>query len=588
MTMHCLIRTISQRTATGVTYSDKRIDTDELHIGRGTDQHVQLGDLRVALAHAVIRPIRGQRIAIHALAASGLWVNDRLCQTATLEPGDRIRIGRTALRVEQPAADSSLTLVVEGEIEADSTRERPPVSLQQTRLRKAPWSWLLFFTILGFGLAIPLFQIHTAPEPPQATITAGPVDDGRGDLRIYGADLLWDSGALSGPHKNMGEACGVCHQKPFERVPDSSCTGCHVDQADHVEDHALIHEAGLDEIRCASCHREHDGDEHLIASDARQCTDCHMNPDSYMPSSGLERVGEFDRHHPGFRVQVTRLTDHGEHVQQRERLADQPEEESGLLFPHDVHMDPDGMQTPSGRQTLACADCHTPEPGGAGMKPVTMEQHCADCHRLDFEPADPERTVPHGDADAVMTHLFEYYATRALTGGFSPDTDGEPAPDIVRQSRRPDRVLSPPEQASALSWAQAHAQRVGAELFEYRSCTTCHEVERSDASPAGWHVMPVHVTDRWFVAADFTHARHDGMACADCHAAEDSADAGDVLIPDIDNCLQCHGGSQAQDRVPSTCIDCHGFHEARLPGINDIGLDAAIDASLHALGDLHE
>lgn len=588
MAMHCLIRTITQRTATGVTYSDKRVDADELHIGRGTDQHLQLGDLRVALAHAVIRPIRGQRLAIHALAASGLWVNDRLCQTAVLEPADRIRIGRTVLRVEQPQADTSLTLVIEGEVEAGSSQERLPVSLQQTRLRKAPWSWLLFLVVLGFGLAIPLYQIETAPEPPQATIAAGPVDDGRGDLRIYGADLLWDSGALSGPHKNMGEACGVCHQKPFERVPDSSCTGCHVDQPDHVEDHALIHEAGLDEVRCASCHHEHDGADHVIADDARQCTDCHMNPDEYMPASDLDRVGEFDQHHPGFRVRVTQAAADGTLTRTRQRLASDPEEQSGLHFPHDVHLDPEGMKTPSGRQTLACADCHTPEPGGAGMQPVAMEPHCADCHRLDFEPAEPARTVPHGDADAVMTHLFEYYAARALAGDFQAEGDGPQPPAIVSQKRRPDQALSPPEQARALGWAREHAQRVGAELFEYRTCNTCHKVQRSDTSPAGWQVMPAHVTDRWFVAADFTHARHDGMACADCHAAEDSADAGDVLIPDIDNCQQCHGGSQARDRVPSTCIDCHGFHETRLPGTQDITLDSAIDASLHALGDMHE
>ena len=51
------------------------------------------------------------------------------------------------------------------------------------------------------------------------------------------------------------------------------------------------------------------------------------------------------------------------------------------------------------------------------------------------------------------------------------------------------------------------------------------------------------------------------MACIDCHQAPESKVAGDVLLPGVASCQNCHGGEQAADRVPSTCITCHIFHQ---------------------------
>jgi predicted CXXCH cytochrome family protein len=55
----------------------------------------------------------------------------------------------------------------------------------------------------------------------------------------------------------------------------------------------------------------------------------------------------------------------------------------------------------------------------------------------------------------------------------------------------------------------------------------------------------------------------DDTACLVCHTADVSAESTDLLIPDIDNCLSCHGDGNAAAIVESTCVDCHRFHPIR-------------------------
>jgi hypothetical protein len=56
------------------------------------------------------------------------------------------------------------------------------------------------------------------------------------------------------------------------------------------------------------------------------------------------------------------------------------------------------------------------------------------------------------------------------------------------------------------------------------------------------------------------------MQCIDCHNAPNASSSEVLLLPDIDNCRQCHGGEHATNLVPTTCIDCHAFHDAAHPG----------------------
>jgi hypothetical protein len=77
------------------------------------------------------------------------------------------------------------------------------------------------------------------------------------------------------------------------------------------------------------------------------------------------------------------------------------------------------------------------------------------------------------------------------------------------------------------------------------------------------------------------------MACEDCHAARASTDSSHLLIPDIGyagalagdppyGCRACHGGEDHAEpgQLASTCIDCHGFHQAPFPLHTTLGTGA--------------
>jgi predicted CXXCH cytochrome family protein len=119
----------------------------------------------------------------------------------------------------------------------------------------------------------------------------------------------------------------------------------------------------------------------------------------------------------------------------------------------------------------------------------------------------------------------------------------------------------------ALQLAQRKAERVVTELFEVRVCNTCHEVEREDAKgrPA-WNVAAVRIAVRWMPQARFSHRSHAQTECEDCHDVAESSDSSDVAIPAIDTCRECHAGSRpVEKKVTSSCMLCHGFHDASHP-----------------------
>jgi hypothetical protein len=248
--------------------------------------------------------------------------------------------------------------------------------------------------------------------------------------------------------------------------------------------------------------------------------------------------------------------------------------DAGLHFAHDVHLDPKGVEAPDGpsrldgRVVMKCADCHQPEPGGARMQPVRMEQHCASCHRLDFDPADPDRAVPHGDPRRVMATLVEYYSARYLAN--YPDRFAAAKPN--RTIDLPAISISRDERARLLGLARTRASTVARDLFERRVCSECHDVTRTDgADGPTWTIAKVSRTDAWMPNARFDHSRH-GTAltpCATCHDAARSKQASDVLMPEIKRCRTCHGGERESagtaSLIASTCTSCHAFHLDRHP-----------------------
>ncbi|MGH8570311.1 MAG: hypothetical protein ACREXU_20470, partial [Gammaproteobacteria bacterium] len=147
--------------------------------------------------------------------------------------------------------------------------------------------------------------------------------------------------------------------------------------------------------------------------------------------------------------------------------------------------------------------------------------------------------------------------------------------------------------SEGLESAARRARQAGKELFEYRACATCHQVDEKAQSVFGWDIVPVRIARAWYPKARFDHGRHATVACADCHgfrpadcapstlppftsnrgvadpdkgaadcikSVADSEKSEDVLIAGIATCRECHADPGAANRVQSTCIACHGFH----------------------------
>jgi len=190
-----------------------------------------------------------------------------------------------------------------------------------------------------------------------------------------------------------------------------------------------------------------------------------------------------------------------------------------------------------------------------------MERHCRECHRLEFEPAVTSREVPHGKPAEAVNVVSDFYASLALNGvkDSFEKAFGVPGEGLLRRVGQP----SESQRKVALQLAERKADRVSADLFEVRVCSTCHEVGRNDA---GWTIAPVRIASRWMPQARFSHRSHAQSKCADCHDVARSLDSSDVAIPDIKTCRECHTGSKpVEKKVASSCMLCHGFHDASHP-----------------------
>ncbi|MDW8479463.1 MAG: hypothetical protein RML12_06030 [Xanthomonadales bacterium] len=374
---------------------------------------------------------------------------------------------------------------------------------------------------------------------------------------------LWDSGEIASAHRFFGQACEVCHERPFRMVRDAACLRCHAATPAHA-DPGLFALPALGDTRCAHCHREHNGPQGLVLARQSLCADCHLGLAARTGGvSALPDYGDFDTLHPEFRIDLPRTAEDGWTLAS-ERVTWSPglREGSGLRFPHDRHLDPRGIRGPEGTRRLGCGDCHQAEPGGARMQPIDFERHCQGCHRLAFDPTAPELEVPHARVPEILFTLEAFYARRALEGGVG-EAD---APASLRLRRRPGQPVSREEREEALAWARERARRVGESLFTGRACAVCHRVAPPRAPEEPWQVAPVRLAGVWYPRARFDHGSHTSFACGDCHAAAESRESADLLIPGSENCRGCHAGERpAPNRVASACIACHDYHLSGRP-----------------------
>ena len=537
--MRTLIRFLTRNPSGAIESRDKVHEGDVITLGRGTDQVLHLKDRRVALEHArIVRS--GDGILLSSRVTAGVTVNGAPVRDSRLVPGDVVEIGANVLKIIEPPAGCDLAFTFELGGAATEEELAPParkLRLADTALAKRRPSWLLFVLVLLVCLLLPASGLVSKGW--QATLRSSVLPD----------DHLWTSGPLALVHQNVALRCESCHERAFVRVRDSACLTCH---GGTLQRHAATHgvRVDLEGRRCATCHAEHKEPSTLVRRDDSLCAGCHADIHGTIgPATRtvLGNASDFLSDHPELRVTAS---------------------ESHLKFGHDVHLNPAGIKAPGGKRVMQCAECHQTDAAGARMLPINMQRHCQECHRLDFDPADPERQVPHGDARAVLTTLTEYYSAKYLAN--YPDPLAAAAPG--RLVRRPGPELTREERERALRRAHEQAITTARDLFERRACATCHEVERVDASSqdtAGdptWRVAKTPLTKAWMPDARFNHARHGTSltSCATCHAAAKSHAANDVLMPKIAVCRTCHAGAvppaNRPQLVASGCMMCHAFH----------------------------
>lgn len=509
--------------------------------------------------------------AFHVVAAPNvdLRVNDVPTSGAPLRPGDRISVGPYEVTVEEPPPGKDLALAVTltrplGNAFAE-LMARSQMELVSVGLGKRGWSWLLVVAVMTFSLGLPLvgaLQLlgeRKVAQPSGTVRQAGAAPGAQGWLAT--ADRLWLSGAISAPHRYFAADCGACHQRPFVQVQDGACLECHRTIEHHVDPNRFSF-ASFEAVACQSCHKEHNGIAPIVLADQALCVACHAKPEHWETKTESQSVGDFGTRHPEFRPTVVANATVPVYARQRLDGGAPPQERSGLNFPHAKHLDEKGVKHPTeGTIRLACADCHRPEPGGLGMLPIRMVDHCRRCHALTFDRNAPQREVPHGKPREVRAMLDDFYAHAALKDRLEDLLAGQGE----RRLPRSQASLSREEAAAALEGAQRQAREVAAETIGKRVCKTCHTVipPRGDDEP--WSIEPVLLADRWLPHAKFNHAKHELVECGDCHAARQSKSAQDVLLPGVTLCQSCHGGEASADKVPSTCITCHDFHRHGLP-----------------------
>jgi predicted CXXCH cytochrome family protein len=543
---------LTRRGPDAIMRRSQTVTGDVIRFGRGTDNEVQLSDIRVGL-HAAVLSEREGGLFIERSADEFLRINGASAASATVHPDDKINIGPYEIVIAKPQQGFDAALTVELLQPLGDALERlmaqSRIGLMQAGWSRRRWAWILFLLFAIVGLALPI-----AVYPFGRVITSSKQTPTTSALTYV--NLSWNAGELSNPHRFFAQDCRTCHRAAFATVPDSACLSCHGDIGNHlaagIDLGSTRHE--LETTRCAECHEEHRGVRALVIRAEALCVDCHADLAATAPKAGILNVSSFPAGHPQFRATV--VVDAAVPSFTRVPLDPKtpPQDHPGLNFSHAAHLIPTGLPTPQGHKVMVCADCHVPDPGGQGFQPITFEGQCHSCHDLKFDADLPWREVPHGNVAAVTVAVQDFYAHMALQGGVQ-DPD---APAFVR--RPVGTPVTPTEQESrdALTWAAARAKDAMGIIWDpKRGCAYCHVTGQSGGN---FTVAPVVLRTRFLPEAKFDHSKHLALQCSDCHASRASEKSSDVLVPGLDSCVSCHGPERAALKAQSTCTSCHVFH----------------------------
>ena len=565
--MAFLIRTIDHTASGREIVRERVVEKDSVSIGRGAENDIHLPDLAVEQQHVSIAEATSGKLEITAVSRLGFAIDGRTENAASIDPtqGAELALGSSRIAISQSNGKFMLTITKAASNEAAVDAKRS-FALAGTLPAKRTISWALAGTILLAFLAVPIAS-HLTRE----RITTDDVDR----ARKVAFDSSWSTGKLSLAHHSLEDNCEACHVEAFVSVRDETCLTCHEDIGDHAEAPRLADGRaphGLGEGfqwavagmfgkegpgACTTCHTEHEGPTRMEPASQQFCADCHDTLDARLTDTALANASDFGKAHPEFKAAI--FTELGQEDPRRISLGDRPREQSGLKFPHDVHLDPQGgvarMAIRLGRSAgygspLACKDCHEATSDRVSFEPIDMEANCESCHSLVYDQVGGTfRTLRHGDVDQMLADL------RAM--------DRSPRRPVVTGRSRPERYARGGLYYSNFGSPGRSLVGIDRALAPGGVCGECH-------LPANGgnrlDVMPVNLPDRFFAHGGFDHHAHRQEECSTCHEAESSKASNDVLLPNLASCRECHQGQTAiEAEVPSSCAMCHSYHVPSKP-----------------------
>ena len=558
--MKVLIRHLLKKTRSGgYAQRDEDIESPAIRFGRGSECEVHLTDPRILLIQLEITERSGE-LYLEGQGDSDFQVNDQILTKSTVKTGDKIHLGPYDIEVldNEDGYDAVLTIEYSRPLgdELEAFKKRSNTQFDSLGLSTRGWAWVLFIGIITLGILGPL-TAYTIKHKKNETVS-----ETKKNGILATADKIWLSGPHSSVHAHFGDRCETCHTDAFQQVGNKVCFDCH-DDAGHHADPSIFPSASLDGQQCQDCHKEHNGDQGLLITTERFCSNCHSEILDVAENSKLKNVSNFNEH-PQFRPTLIKthqpLTFERVTIDQKKP---KPIDRSNLKFPHNKHLKENGVRHPNGTRTvLQCGFCHEPETGGVALLPVSFEKHCASCHDLKFEPQAPNREMPHGNISLAKEYIIGTYAEFALRGNFIESNTLNDETSTFRKliGNKPD---TKEKEKAALEWAEAKAEEIVQGRYGRGLCGECHQIVENKKT-GRWDIATVHVPTKWLPKSFFNHKPHKDRECTTCHDATKSEKATDILLPSITTCQECHGGETTTTKVKSTCTECHGFHREDL------------------------
>ena len=536
-------------------FQDLDFEVDELTLGSAPRNIVVLEGL---LAGSInLRVVNKGKARFKCTEQLFITENNRILTSGVLQQGKIYQLDNFDIEIINcPVGFDFAISITQSARKPKGRADQYRIKQPQSRFSLRSLSYLSFVGIMVVFLIVPLY----APDSwfSQQIIT----------------DNSWSSGPLAMAHRipEIGNNCKTCHVKPFAKVADEQCLGCHRNLPGHVaNNHPAVDE--LNQFLCENCHKEHNEPAQLTRTDDGLCIACHKKinqlGDATESSNDIKEVTGFDLDtHPQFKLSLIQpYLQNGVYQWRNKRVRPEPDrdivENSNLKFSHKVHLDIEMVQDELTGESLNCDSCHQLKDDGEHFRPINMDNDCRSCHQLNFDVFNPDLELPHGDLKAAIVMLQAHYI-REFT---------DPKLRLKRSRKKIRRIPGKHSnngscEGSGLNCGRVEALKEAEFQFNNSGCITCHEVTENQTTELldKWFVKPIKVNDDWYAKARFDHNSHFSVKsndrqeiCLSCHDVQFSDDSEDIAMPKQEVCLECHQQGKTNN-VELRCIRCHVFH----------------------------